>query len=206
MSLVNYDNPDHDPDEVVHNVMWIPEGTAAGLEHLRLTERSDYVYADGLLISTHEGRPYRLRYKIGCNPDWHVVYLSLSAVGDDGPQIELFSEGDGKWKDIAGVPLPEFDGCFDVDISATPFTNTLPIRRLNHEPDQSAEISILYIDVPERKLERTIQRYTCLEKTPSGGLYSFEALGSNFTALLRVDSHGLVLDYPGLFRRITLGA
>ena len=43
------------------------------------------------------------------------------------------------------------------------------------------------------------QRYTAL--TP-GSLYRFESPGSGFTADLPVDEDGLVLDYPGLFRRL----
>jgi len=45
-------------------------------------------------------------------------------------------------------------------------------------------------------LEVSEQRYTCLER----GLYRFEA--GRFEAELPVDADGLVLDYPGLFRRI----
>ena len=46
------------------------------------------------------------------------------------------------------------------------------------------------------------QRYACLEKEGGGGLYRFEILDGGFTADLPVDSDDLVLDYPGLFRRI----
>jgi hypothetical protein len=46
------------------------------------------------------------------------------------------------------------------------------------------------------------QRYTCLEKSDRGGLYRFLSLDGEFTADLPVDAGGLVLDYPGLFRRV----
>ena len=41
------------------------------------------------------------------------------------------------------------------------------------------------------------QRYTNL----GGGRYRFESLDDDFTADLTVDEAGLVVDYPGLFRR-----
>jgi hypothetical protein len=45
------------------------------------------------------------------------------------------------------------------------------------------------------------QAYTRLEEH----LYRFENLdGSGFHADLRVDDQGLVIDYPGLFRRIQI--
>ena len=96
-------------------------------------------------------------------------------------------------------------GCLDVDISATPFTNTLPIRRLALQPGSSATLSMVYIAVPRMQVEVTQQRYTCLEVAPSGGRYRFESLRngvSSFTAELPVDRDGLVVDYPGLFRRV----
>jgi hypothetical protein len=46
------------------------------------------------------------------------------------------------------------------------------------------------------------QRYTCPKE---GELYRYESLESDFMADLRVDADGLVLDYPGLFRRTSTG-
>jgi hypothetical protein len=41
-----------------------------------------------------------------------------------------------------------------------------------------------------------------LEKGYRGSLYRFLNLDGGFTADLQVDPDGLVLDYPGLFRRV----
>jgi hypothetical protein len=95
-------------------------------------------------------------------------------------------------------------GCLEVDLSATPFTNTLPIRRGALQPGSSATLSMIYIAVPQMQVEVTQQRYTCLEVAPSGGRYRFESLTnglSRFAAELPVDREGLVVEYPGLFRR-----
>jgi hypothetical protein len=45
----------------------------------------------------------------------------------------------------------------------------------------------------------------CLERGPGGGLYRYEVRGifQGFTADLPVDENGLVLDYPGIFRRMS---
>ena len=48
----------------------------------------------------------------------------------------------------------------------------------------------------------TAYYHTCLEKSDGGGLYRFLSLDGGFTADLLVDADGLVLDYPGLFRRV----
>jgi hypothetical protein len=48
----------------------------------------------------------------------------------------------------------------------------------------------------EMKVER--QAYTCLDR----GAYRFENLESGFMAELQVDDYGLVVEYPGLFKRV----
>ncbi len=82
--------------------------------------------------------------------------------------------------------MATLDGCTDVDISVTPFTNTLPIRRLNLDQDESTEIETVYISVPELQVETAIQRYTCLDSLDDeGGRYRYESVPSGFTAEFR---------------------
>jgi len=89
----------------------------------------------------------------------------------------------------------------DIDISHTPFTNTLPIHRLALTPGESADLLVAYITVPDLSVRPVQQRYTCLSHTTSGGVYRYEGLESNFTADLLVDAQGLVVDYPGIWKR-----
>jgi hypothetical protein len=98
--------------------------------------------------------------------------------------------------------VPELGGCIDVDISVTPFTNTLPIRRLGLAPTESAELLVAYFEGTELQAWPEPQQYTCLEKSYGGGLYRFLSLDGGFTTDLLVDADGLVLDYPGLFKRV----
>ena len=93
------------------------------------------------------------------------------------------------------------EGCEYVDVSETLFTNTPPIRRLGLTPGESAEISVAYFVGADLQPWPEPQRYTCLKKDDSGGLYRFLSLDGGFTADLAVDADGLVLDYPGLFGR-----
>jgi hypothetical protein len=184
--------------------MWAPwEGP--GLEHLRLATSDRGTVADGLVIGLEAGLPFRIGYEIRCDSRWRVREVRAAAPDSELPVLELLSDGEGHWKRGGGEPLPELDGCIDVDISATPFTNTLPIRRLGLEPGESEELAVAYIRVPELLVGPERQLYGCLEARGDGGLYRFEALPSGFTAELAVDAEGLVLDYPGLFLRAWSG-
>ncbi len=184
------------------DVMWLPwEGP--GLEHLHLTFSPDGALADGVIIGITEGQPFRVRYVIRCDARWRVRETHVTLLSSDQPTIGLLSDGNGHWTTDTGEPRPDLDGCLDIDLIATPFTNTLPIRRLRLQPGTSADLLVAYVDVSELRLETARQRYTCLEAWPDGARYRFEVLPSGgFTAELLVDAYGLVINYPQLFRRV----
>jgi hypothetical protein len=161
--------------------------------------------ANGLLIGLEAGRPFRIGYEVRCDRHWRVREVRVATPDLERPILELLADGEGHWKRGGGEPVPELDGCIDVDISATPFTNTLPIRRLGLEPGESEVLAVTYIRIPESLVGPERQRYGCLEAQAGGWLYRFEALPSGFTAELPVDAEGLVIDYPGLFRRAWSG-
>jgi hypothetical protein len=177
---------------VIREVMWTA-WDKPGLGHLRLSVRDSGVVADGLVLGVAEGRPYRIAYDVRCDADWRVRVTRVGVPGEP-PKAELLSDGEGNWTGPDGRAVTYLEGCKYVDISETPFTNTLPIRRLALVPGESAEISVAYFDGTEP------QRYTCLEKGSGGGLYRFLSLDGEFTADLPVDADGLVLDYPRLFK------
>ena len=168
-----------------------------GLEHLILRQGDNMIVADGVVVgSDDDDGPFGCSYRICCNADWLVRSVEANVAG--GGLIVLTTDGDGHWRDGDGHALPQLDGCIDVDISATPFTNTLPIRRLSTQLAQRAELCIAWIRIPALEVHRAPQAYTWLHD----GRYRFEALATGFEAVLEVDANGLVLDYPALFRRV----
>lgn len=186
------------------NIMWTP-WSEPGLEHLHLQQKDEKVVADSVIIGISNSTPFRLWYEMVCDTDWTIKELGLILLGGNGKSIKMQTDGQGHWSTISGDPLPSLEGCIDVDISATPFTNTLPIRRLALSPGQSVELLVAYVVIPELELKPDRQRYTCLGFGTQEGLYRYEGLESGFSAELRVDSDGLVIDYQGLFRRVWSG-
>jgi uncharacterized protein len=175
-----------------------------GLEHLRLRVREGGIEADGVVVGEEGGTCFRARYVIRCNQHWRTRELILDPLDGSDP-LHLSSDGEGDWRDASESALPELRGCIDVDLSVTPFTNTLPIRRLDLREWESSDIAVVYVNVPVMELGTSRQAYTCLERGPGSGLYRYEDRGifQGFTADLPVDENGLVLDYPGIFRRIS---
>ena len=181
-------------------VMWV-RCDAPGVDHVRLVDDDGSVRADGLIVGVADDASFRVRHEIRCDSQWRVREVSLAVLGSERPDLRLLADGEGHWT-ADGAAVSALDGCVDVDLSWTAFTNTLPIRRLGWRPGQVAELLVAYIDVPELRLSAARQRYTCLEIGPEGGRYRYESVGSDFTAELPVDADGLVVDYPGLFRRV----
>ena len=60
---------------------------------------------------------------------------------------------------------------------------------------------MVYFYIPELTFERDEQEYTCLQQTTTGSMFQFAQ--PDFSARLTLDSHGLVTDYPDLFRRLS---
>jgi uncharacterized protein len=107
-------------------VMWSPwEGP--GLEHLRLRVGKGGIEADGIVVGQEGGSTFRARYVVRCDRSWRTRELILDPLDGSDP-LHLRSSGEGDWRDASGRALAELRGCIDVDLSATPFTNTLPIR------------------------------------------------------------------------------
>jgi uncharacterized protein len=175
-----------------------------GLEHLRLRVGEGGIEADGVVVGEEGGTCFRARYVIRCDQHWRTRELILDPLDGSDP-LHLSSDGEGDWRDASESALPELRGCIDVDLSVTPFTNTLPIRRLDLREWESSDIAVVYVNVPVMELGTSRQTYTCLERGPGSGLYRYEDRGifQGFTADLPVDENGLVLDYPGIFRRIS---
>jgi hypothetical protein len=169
-----------------------------GIQHLVLTESSEGVVAEAVVIDAAEGSHFAARFRIACDTTWRVRRMEAGVVGDDR-RVELLGDGGGRWRDGAGEPLPRLEGAIDVDLPLTPFTNTLPIRRLDLRAGQSADIRAVYVSLPEFTVTTDPQRYTCLEP---GRRYRYESLDSDFVREIETDAQGLVVTYPGLFRRV----
>lgn len=185
------------------NVMWVAL-TGAGLEHLHVLQHDEGNAIDSVVIGMEHETPFRLWYEIHTDKDWKVRRCTLRLLGGGYQEITLHADGEGRWTDAAGVPLSVLDRCIDIDISVTPFTNTLPIRRLSLQPGQSADLLVAYLTVPQLQVRMMQQRYSCLEHRTDGGIYRYESLDSGFTRDLSVDAQGLVIDYPGIWKRIGL--
>ena len=173
-----------------------------GLEHVIVTAGVAGFRADGQLVLGPPEGPASVSYQLSCDASWRVTGLTITAASAAGSRTLGLSAGhDGHWH-ADGQPRPDLDGCIDVDISLTPLTNTLPIRRLTWLPGRPQDLDVVYVSAPDLTARRASQRYTLLERETDDDapLYRYES--GSFSADLTVDGDGFVTDYPGLWRRV----
>jgi hypothetical protein len=175
-------------------IRWRPLD-AAGLEHLEITETPAGILARSVLIGEREGTHFGVYYEVELAPNWSFRSLRLERT--DGARLELNADGEGNWTDGQHLQLPELDGCIDIDVSGSPFTNTLPIRRTRFSPGEPARFTMAWIPLDTLAPVADEQIYTLLDD----GRYLYESGDGAFRAELEVDADGLVTYYPTLFER-----
>lgn len=168
-----------------------------GIEHLVVDVADGALRASSVVIGEAGRAPFGLSYRVATDGAGAVAAFAVEDAG--GHSLQLRADGRGGWHDGEGRALSDLAGCIDVDLSATPFTNALPIRRLGLSRGERRTIRVVYVDVPSMRFTAVEQAYTCLVPMKR---YRYEGLSTGFKAEFDVDGDGLVVDYPGLFARV----
>ncbi|MFC8598432.1 putative glycolipid-binding domain-containing protein [Isoptericola sp. NPDC057191] len=170
-------------------------GLASGsVEHLDLDLREGVLRARSLV----DLGPERLEYAMELTPAWEFRVLRLWSGA--GRQLDLARDADGTWR-VDGSERPDLADTVDVDLSFSPFTNTLPVRRLGLAVEAAADIVTAYVDGGTFEVTLDPQRYNRTARDR----YVYESRDGDFLREITVDDDGFVVDYPGLFGRLTGG-
>ena len=86
-------------------------------------------------------------------------------------------------------------GCIDIDLSFTPATNLLPIRRLQLPIGNEAVVRAAWLRFPTFTLEPLEQTY----RRAGAKSYRYETLAGKFDKDLVVNDAGFVTQYPGFW-------
>jgi uncharacterized protein len=186
-----------------------------GAEHTLVDARTG-LYARGTQLAV-DPIAYTCRYEIQTDPGWTTSRVDVTTEGAGWARTLRLELAAGRWRATtseqgnldavlsargharAGLPGTEdpdlLYGAYDVDLTGSPLTNTLPIRRLDllkAEPGVAHRISVAWVQLPSLEVVQADQIYTLL----GPGLVRFA--NETFSADLVVDDDGFVADYPGL--------
>jgi hypothetical protein len=178
------------------NILW------AGLEQNSLencsVKRTDTeVDVRSTIVGEYVGQIYTVVYHLKANKNWETILVDIESQVNDQIKHQIF-EGDGKGNWIVdGRAQPVFNNCIDVDLSLSPFTNTLPINRLKLETGKPREVLVIYFDLLGNAVRPLLQKYTKL----SVDKFRYQSVPDDFEAEISVDEFGFVIDYAQLFVR-----
>jgi hypothetical protein len=203
---------------------WQKEAQLGGAEWADIVLRADRLSARGTSIGMRPV-PYRLEYELDTGPGFVTRRLRVRSSGNGWRRhLDLRRADDGTWSADATqtgepVEMPATDladpgasaetladlaiaGALDCDLGHCPLTNTMPVLR--HDllrPSQPIDFVMAWVSVPDLHVHRSNQRYTFLEPAGNeGAVIRYES--GTFAAAVRFDVDGLVVDYPGLGRRL----
>ncbi len=190
----------------------------AGADHALVDHRAG-LYARGVAVAATPVA-YTCRYEVRTDESWTTNRLEVSTEGAGWLRTLRLELAAGRWRastaeqgnldaalaaagharaGLPGVEDPDvLFGAFDVDVSATPLFNTLPIRRLrllDAEAGVAHRLNVAWVLVPSLEVVQADQIYTPL----GPGRVRFAS--ETFSADLEVDGDGFVTHYPGLASR-----
>lgn len=178
------------------NILWTGREYYS-LENCLINTTDAGVEITSAIVGLYQGKLYRVEYRIETNANWETRIVEINCQHNNNRQlINLHREGKSGWL-LDGKKSPAFDGCADVDIPLTPFTNSLPINRLRIGVGSEQIIPVIYIDVLAGEVKPVQQKYIRLSENE----YHYENIPNDFEADIVVDESGFVVDYPELFVR-----
>jgi uncharacterized protein len=185
-------------DADARTVAWRRTDGGPGHGLARVERRPGGWVCFGAEVLAGEGTLMSCSFRVELDHAWATRQVEVQSVSAEGERrLVLSADDDHRWR-RGGERAPDLDGCVDVDIAATPLTNTFPIRRLAALPAGAAvTFPVAWVDVPALGVNRVDQTYRRLGAVR--WVYADRAHGS---FLLTVDDDGLVVDYTGFATRV----
>jgi hypothetical protein len=154
----------------------------------------------GHTTAVEDGVGWSVHYTIVLDSAWatrRAYIVSESALGSADVRLERRGTG---WL-VDGRPAPELEGCADVDLEASAFTNALPVWRVEPDIGRCVAAPAAYVRAPDLTVEWLEQEYTRLESA-DGARYGYAAPAYDFESEIVYDDAGLVVTYPGIAERV----
>jgi uncharacterized protein len=198
-------------------IAWVKDDPF-GVEFAELQLGCERLAANGVAIGTSPV-PYRLDYELETDAGFVTSRLLVTSRGEGWRRaLELRRATAGAWEVLADeegeADLPSGGGdptaledAFDCDLGLSPVTNLMPVLRHGLLAGGGpVELIMAWVSVPDLSVRPDGQRYSFLRAGADHTTLRYEATDGTFAADITVDRDGLVLDYPGIARRLASAA
>lgn len=158
------------------------------------------VRLEGGTTGTEEDGTWSILYDITLDADWSSRTARVVGISGSGRrEILLEGDGHGHWR-VDGVHAAHLDGCLDVDLESSSFTNAFPVHRLGLGVGDESEAPAAWVRL-DLSVERLDQSYRRLDDSGDRQRYDYYAPRDDFRSELVYDEIGFVIDYPGIAKR-----
>jgi hypothetical protein len=186
--------------EPPRHAAWQHRDVRSGFEVVFLNPGARGCRVEGDTAAIEGEDAWAVHYVIALSAGWVTQEANVTGHSASGShERTLESIGAGRWR-IDGEPAPHLDGCVDVDLESSSFTNALPVHRLGLQVGEEVDAPAAYVRAVDLSVERLEQRYTRLDDE-GGQRYRYAAPRFDFECELVYDEFGLLLDYPGIATR-----
>jgi hypothetical protein len=175
------------------------------LEAARVVLGERGLRAIGSLVNAQQegGEAYSASYSLATDETGVVQRLTVRTARAMGEQhVNLTRSEEGVWlvDHGQGAARTQFGGALDVDLAFSPLFNALPIRRLGlHRGAAVHDLPVVFVALPSLEVCRVSQTYRTVSLDEPAAV---SISSDSWEVELAVDADGLVLEYPGLARRV----
>lgn len=179
---------------------------------------SDRLTAHGSSTTADHTVTYRLRTTEG----WVTSALDVTVEGDGWRRMLALRRATDGWsalvrergadgdERVRPLELPDLGGALDCDLALCPLTNTMPVLReglvaaAQRGERRRRDLLMAWVSLPDLQVLASQQVYEAGPPVVVGGGAHVRYAAGEFEAHLEVDADGLIVNYPGLGRRLAL--
>jgi uncharacterized protein len=168
---------------------------APGHDACRLEQR-DFAYRlRGTAVYAHANGSASISYRVECDAQWRTISGRIAGfIGQRSFDFVVAREDVG-WT-LNGSPKPGLDHLVDLDLSFTPATNLLQLKRVAIAEGEAVPLPAAWLDVDEGTLTELPQFYQ--RRGPSTFWYRAPSVG--YEGLLQLAPNGFIQNYPNLWQ------
>lgn len=183
--------------------------------HIANTARVHFGSENLTASGFQRGHGYEATWSVETGEEFITRLVNAHVHGDGWSRnLELTRSVNGRWTSNASAsgnqpadlaapgitPDVDLSGALDCDLGLCPLTNTMPIRRLKLLEDAVPNTALImaWIDMPSLRVIASDQYYASIDSATVS--YASGTRGVNVQ--LTVDPDGVVVEYPGMARRV----
>ncbi len=165
-----------------------------GHDACRLERAHDGWRLEGAAVFRGKEGPTFLAYSVQCDALWRTVSGRVGGfVGERAVDFAVARRG-SDWT-LDGVLVPGLDHLVDLDLSFTPATNLLQLRRVPILANESVPLPVAWFDVDAGTLTELPQTYE--RRGPNA--FWYRAPSVDYEGLLELAPNGFIRNYPNLW-------